>query len=620
MQEGLTKRLKTFTTPKCASPNNFLLFLAILERLAIVKYNLNKMNENERLTPICIIYLDGVRLSPALEGAFRSANVYDKMNGVGRCVISFDNNELKQEDKKSFGHDMRLSVHMGYKDNTKEVFNGEITEKTINLSEYGCALFIITASSFLWRLDRGEHTRVFTNQTPSQAVKEILSRYDLQSDCDKFGACKGHWEGGMNISDLDLVLGLAKRFGKDVCTFGDKVYVKEQMTHLKDEIIYEWGKSLISFDVKESIEEQVSKIHMFGWNHLMKKEFRTEVNAGDIEQKTGGRNPWTKVSKGGSGFWVDYHYCAEASDSEEAKELALALMRENSFKYMRAEGSGEGNCKLSAGVLVTVKYVGTTFSGDYIAECVVHRFSLDDGYITDFYLKRNMVSDEYVKLYARSGSAAQGGGGLSGKNGNSGVVSETDEDSSAYADDEEDENAPEFRSLVWKKDGKEISEALVDDEVALFCEVKNIDDGETVKFKIFEQGENKDDPVDEVTGTVKDGKVEVPWKVVYKGDAGSNVAEELEEQGWTVPWYCFVVKYGGVESHQSKVLDIKGEMDYQLLHPETGELLINHEYTLVTSEGKVLSGKSDENGNIKLKGIKLGDFSITGGGTYGSTT
>jgi hypothetical protein len=58
------------------------------------------MNENERLTPICIIYLDGVRLSPALEGAFRSANVYDKMNGVGRCVISFDNNELKQEDKK----------------------------------------------------------------------------------------------------------------------------------------------------------------------------------------------------------------------------------------------------------------------------------------------------------------------------------------------------------------------------------------------------------------------------------------------------------------------------------------------------------------------------------------
>ena len=364
------------------------------------------MNENERLVPICIIYLDGVRLNTALEGAFRSANVYDKMNGIGQCVISFDNYELKQEDKKSFGYDMRLSIHMGYKDNTKEVFNGEITEKTINLTEYGIELYKITASSFLWRLDHGEHSRDFVNKTPSQAIKDILSKYNIQSDCDNFGPNRKHWEGRMNISDLDLVLGLAKRYGKDVCTFGDKVYVKELMTHLKDEIIYEWGKSLISFDVKESIEEQVSKIHVFGWNQQMKKEFRAEVSADDLTQKIGGRNPWTKVSKGGSGLLVDYHCCHAAEDSEEAKVLALALMRENSFKYLRAEGSAEGNCKLSSGALVTVKYVGTTFSGDYIAECVVHRFSLEDGYITDFYLKRNMVSDEYVKLYSRSASSS----------------------------------------------------------------------------------------------------------------------------------------------------------------------------------------------------------------------
>jgi len=91
--------------------------------------------------------------------------------------------------------------------------------------------------------------------------------------------------------------------------------------------------------------------------------------------------------------------------------------------------------------------------------------------------------------------------------------------SSGLADDgaEEDENAPEFRSLVWKKDGKEIGEALVDEEVVLFCEVKNIDDGETVKFKIFEQGENKDDPIDEVQGTVKDGKVTAQWEVANSG-------------------------------------------------------------------------------------------------------
>jgi hypothetical protein len=34
--------------------------------------------------------------------------------------------------------------------------------------------------------------------------------------------------------------------------------------------------------------------------------------------------------------------------------------------------------------------------------------------------------------------------------------------------------------------------------------------------------------------------------------------QEIEEQGWTVPDYYFVAEYGGVESEDSKVLNVKG--------------------------------------------------------------
>jgi hypothetical protein len=46
---------------------------------------------------------------------------------------------------------------------------------------------------------------------------------------------------------------------------------------------------------------------------------------------------------------------------------------------------------------VTVKNVGTAFSGEYIAEQVHHRFSLEEGYTTDFILKRNMLNEEFGK-------------------------------------------------------------------------------------------------------------------------------------------------------------------------------------------------------------------------------
>ncbi|MDR2942697.1 MAG: hypothetical protein LBV17_08930, partial [Treponema sp.] len=150
--------------------------------------------------------------------------------------------------------------------------------------------------------------------------------------------------------------------------------------------------SLISFTPKLDIQSQASEVQVLGWDILRAEGFRGGVKAGDVEQKIGGRKDWTKASRGDDGKWVDYHYMDGIAGSAEAKDMAHALMREKSFKLLRAEGSGEDNQKLSAGMPVTVKNVGTAFSGEYIAEQVHHRFSLEEGYTTDFILKRNMLN------------------------------------------------------------------------------------------------------------------------------------------------------------------------------------------------------------------------------------
>ena len=43
---------------------------------------------------------------------------------------------------------------------------------------------------------------------------------------------------------------------------------------------------------------------------------------------------------------------------------------------------------------VTVKYVGESYSGEYIANHVIHEFSVYGGYTTTVYLKRNMAGGE----------------------------------------------------------------------------------------------------------------------------------------------------------------------------------------------------------------------------------
>jgi phage protein D len=140
------------------------------------------MSDNKHLVPTCIIYVDGVRLSTACEGAFRSVKVFDVMNKISECFISFDRQDLGDENAKDFPFNANVSVHLGYKDDVNEVFNGEITAQKISHSQYSPSMYTVKVSSLLHHLNHGMHKRTFENKTPSQGIKDILSRYNLQAD------------------------------------------------------------------------------------------------------------------------------------------------------------------------------------------------------------------------------------------------------------------------------------------------------------------------------------------------------------------------------------------------------------------------------------------------------
>ena len=74
-------------------------------------------------------------------------------------------------------------------------------------------------------------------------------------------------------------------------------------------------------------------------------------------------------------------------DSEDAKQRAEGYLQNISMEYQ----TGVGKCDVP-GTRVTVKYVGEAFSGEYIAERVVHELSVSRGFTTEVYVKRNMTA------------------------------------------------------------------------------------------------------------------------------------------------------------------------------------------------------------------------------------
>ncbi len=182
----------------------------------------------------------------------------------------------------------------------------------------------------------------------------------------------------------------AKAYGKQVFADGTTVYVKDEISVRSDEVIYEWGKSLISFDVNQNNVKQASEVNYIGWDELKNESFVGKAGMGDLPVKIGGGKSWSDLYKGGGEEYITTHIDSDLLDADEARQLAQGLLQSGSYSFCTAQGKGEGNYKLRPGMRVTVKYVGALFEGEYTAQTVTHRFEKSVGYITEFILKRNM--------------------------------------------------------------------------------------------------------------------------------------------------------------------------------------------------------------------------------------
>ena len=158
-----------------------------------------------------------------------------------------------------------------------------------------------------------------------------------------------------------------------------------------------------------------------------------------------------------------------------------------------------------------------------------------------------------------------------------------------------------------------LNKALVGDEVYICAEISGIADGTSVKIKIVEKDDDgNDDDVEIISGTVKGGKIECKWKVIYTADEDdSNSQKEKEDKGYTLPEYAFTIKCNGIVSEESGQLDVMGWIKRKLIDKRTGNVLANTKYTIYLLDGTKMKGITDNDGILWIKNLKLGKYYIS---------
>ena len=420
-----------------------------------------------------------------------------------------------------------------------------------------------------------------------------------------------------SYTDYGYIMYLAGKYGKTVYCHGNTVHVKTEIAPTDDDVVLEWGKTIISARTKTDLVAQLSAVTATGWDMRKCSGFTATATMKDVPLKIGGEYCWEDNAKGYDPHKVWQLSSSSFTDEKDAMEVARSVLLGRSLQFQSCEAKTEGNSRIRPGNRLTVKYLGRHSDGEYLVYSVEHSFSIQDGYFTTCHLKRNFcgVSNRSGNISAvdreridRQGANAQEETAAATSAGGNQTESQNDtEESNA------EEKSPKISNPRWENaDNQTITKALVGDEVYLCADVTDIDDGATATIKIVEKDDDgNDDDLTVLTDKIQDGKIRCDWKVVYTEDNDDTESQkEMEEKGYTLPEYAFTVECDGVESDESPQLDVMGWIKQQFKDKGTGEPIANAKYTIYLTDGTEINGITDDEGYVEQINLKKGKYLI----------
>ena len=352
------------------------------------------------------VEVEGRELDPGVKGDVLDVKVTmdkDNLTSFDLTINNWDDNTLsfKYSDTAVFDVGNRVHIRMGYADKLLFMAYGVITTLTPNFPDSGPSTLGVTGVDAMVRLrDRKpgpKEKKLWLNSSDADVVRDVADRNKLQAKVSDTGL-KYREIIQKDQDDAKFVVERAKRIDHD-CFIRidpdnglDTLYFQKpsdardgrpQRTY-----VFEWGKSLISFSPKLSIGRQVSKVTVRGWDPRTKSAISYTAGPEDLpgaNAEPGESGP--DLAKSRLNDKQDFVVDQTVASLAEARNLAIARLRERAYGFFTGSGHVIGLPDLRPGDNVELQKLGKRFSGLFYVIKVEHSIG-SNGYTTHFDVRR----------------------------------------------------------------------------------------------------------------------------------------------------------------------------------------------------------------------------------------
>jgi phage protein D len=346
------------------------------------------------------VLVNGEALHPDTKGDVLEVKVVmdiDNLTSFELTINNWDDEliDFKYSNGYLFGLGVGVEVLMGYAGRVVSMVKGQISSWSPQFPASGSPTLSVSGMDAMFLLKNRKplpgDQKIFVNMADEEIAQVIATRNQLRLKTVP-PTQKHDQVVQKNQDDGQFLMERAKRIDYDCFIAVDPTSrlatlnfapptdsrAAQQATYYE----FNWGTSLISFSPRLSLSDQVSQVTVRGWDPRTKRPIVAVATAADLP--TGGTGTSGPEASGASfPKKQDVVVDSPVTSAEEARALAVSLLRERAYKFITGSGQVIGVPDLRPGDNIALTGLGKRFSNNYYVLKVEHTIG-SSGYLTGF--------------------------------------------------------------------------------------------------------------------------------------------------------------------------------------------------------------------------------------------
>jgi phage protein D len=327
----------------------------------------------------------------------------ENLTGFDLTINNWDDRtfDFKYSDTDTFDVGNRIHIQMGYAGRLLSMARGVITSLTPRFSESGPPTLGVSGQDSLVilrdRKPQPNDQKRFEEKMDWQIAEIVAARNHLKFKASQEATVKHDVVIQKDQDEAMFLKERAARIDFDCYIQIDPDTGEETLFFVKPTdgrdgrrirmYVFEWGQSLINFNPQLTIAKQVSTVTVRGWDPDSKEPIIYTAGPQDLPRSGSGGMSGPQIAQerlnGKSDIVVDQ----PVTSTQEARDLAISLLRERAYTYVTGSGQVIGLPDLRPGDNVELCRLGKRFSGRYYVTHVEHSLG-SSGYQTQFQVRK----------------------------------------------------------------------------------------------------------------------------------------------------------------------------------------------------------------------------------------